>query len=105
MVAAEFLKLKLKEMDLVLPDFGLLFWTGLVFCSLLFLLAKFAWKPILDAVEERDNSIKKAISSAENARKEMETLKEDNSRILKEARIERDRLLKDAKKNKRRVNR
>lgn len=81
-------------------SFGLFFWHSLIFIGLIFLLKKFAWKPILDAVEERDNSIKKAISSAENARKEMETLKEDNSRILKEARIERDKLLKDAKKTK-----
>ena len=65
-----------------------------------FFAKKVCMKPILDAVEERDNSIKKAISSAENARKEMETLKEDNSPILKEARIERDKLLKDAKKTK-----
>ena len=64
-------------------SFGLFFWHSLIFIGLIFLLKKFAWKPILDAVEERDNSIKKAISSAENARKEMETLKEDNSRILK----------------------
>tara|TARA_B100001029_G_C14919245_1_gene371032 strand:+ start:266 stop:766 length:501 start_codon:yes stop_codon:yes gene_type:complete len=81
-------------------SFGLFFWHSLIFIGLIFLLKKFAWKPILDAVEERDTSIKKAISSAENARKEMETLKEDNSRILKEARIERDKLLKDAKKTK-----
>ena len=81
-------------------SFGLFFWHSLIFIGLIFLLKKFAWKPILDAVDERDSSIKKAISSAENARKEMETLKEDNSRILKEARIERDKLLKDAKKTK-----
>ena len=81
-------------------SFGLFFWHSLIFIGLIFLLKKFAWKPILDAVDERDNSIKKAISSAENARKEVEALKEDNSRILKEARIERDKLLKDAKKTK-----
>tara|TARA_B100001250_G_scaffold229078_1_gene196641 strand:- start:460 stop:960 length:501 start_codon:yes stop_codon:yes gene_type:complete len=81
-------------------SFGLFFWHSLIFIGLIFLLKKFAWKPILDAVEERDSSIKKAISSAENARKEVEALKEDNSRILKEARIERDKLLKDAKKTK-----
>ena len=81
-------------------SFGLFFWHSLIFIGLIFLLKKFAWKPILDAVDERDSFIKKAISSAENARKEMETLKEDNSRILKEARIERDKLLKDAKKTK-----
>ena len=81
-------------------SFGLFFWQSLIFIGLVFLLKKYAWKPILNAVDERDNSIKKAISSAENARKEMETLKEDNSRILKEARIEREKLLKEAKKTK-----
>lgn len=81
-------------------SFGLFFWQSLIFIGLIFLLKKYAWKPILNAVDERDNSIKKAISSAENARKEMETLKEDNSRILKEARIEREKLLKEAKKTK-----
>tara|TARA_X000000368_G_scaffold21627_1_gene16817 strand:+ start:77 stop:577 length:501 start_codon:yes stop_codon:yes gene_type:complete len=81
-------------------SFGLFFWHSLIFIGLIFLLKKFAWKPILDAVDERDSSIKKAISSAENARKEVEALKEDNSRILKEARVERDKLLKDAKKTK-----
>ena len=89
-------------MEKLLEEFsiGLFFWHSLIFIGLIFLLKKFAWKPILDAVEERDSSIKKAISSAENARKEVEALKEDNSRILKEARIERDKLLKDAKKTK-----
>ena len=81
-------------------SFGLFFWQSLIFIGLIFLLKKYAWKPILNAVDERDNSIKKAISSAENARKEMEALKEDNSRILKEARIEREKLLKEGKKTK-----
>ena len=81
-------------------SFGLFFWQSLIFICLIFLLKKYAWKPILNAVDERDNSIKKAISSAENARKEMEALKEDNSRILKEARIEREKLLKEGKKTK-----
>ena len=56
-------------------SFGLFFWQSLIFIGLIFLLKKYAWKPILNAVDERDNSIKKAISSAENARKEMEALK------------------------------
>ena len=64
-------------MDLVLPDFGLLFWTGLVFCSLLFLLAKFAWKPILGAVNAREEKIAEALDLAEKTKAEMKTLKED----------------------------
>ena len=85
-------------MDLVLPDFGLLFWTGLVFCSLLFLLAKFAWKPILGAVNAREQKIAEALDLAEKTKAEMKTLKAENEALLKEARAERDKMLKDAKK-------
>jgi F-type H+-transporting ATPase subunit b len=85
-------------MDLVLPDFGLLFWTGLVFCSLLFLLAKFAWKPILGAVNARDQKITEALDLAEKTKAEMKTLKAENEALLKEARAERDKMLKEAKK-------
>jgi F-type H+-transporting ATPase subunit b len=85
-------------MDLVLPDFGLLFWTGLVFCSLLFLLAKFAWKPILGAVNAREQKITEALDLAEKTKAEMKTLKAENEALLKEARAERDKMLKEAKK-------
>ena len=84
-------------MDLVLPDFGLLFWTGIVFCSLLFLLAKFAWKPILNAVNERGNSIAEALELAEKTREEIKALKAENDQILKAAKAESDEILKDAK--------
>ena len=85
-------------MDLVLPDFGLLFWTGLVFCSLLFLLAKFSWKPILGAVNAREEKIAEALDLAEKTKAEMKTLKAENEALLKEARAERDKMLKDARK-------
>ena len=78
-------------------SFGLFFWQLLIFLGLIFLLKKFAWKPILDSVNERENSIKEALSSAEEAKKQMQSLKEDNQKILQEAKIERDNLLKDAK--------
>ncbi|MEJ6505731.1 MAG: F0F1 ATP synthase subunit B [Crocinitomicaceae bacterium] len=84
-------------MDLVTPDLGLLFWTGIVFCSLLFLLAKFAWKPILTAVNERGASIAEALELAEKTREEMKALKAENDQILKQAKAERDEILKDAK--------
>ena len=84
-------------MDLVTPDLGLLFWTGIVFCSLLFLLAKFAWKPILTAVNERGESIAEALELAEKTRDEMRALKAENDQILKQAKAERDEILKDAK--------
>ena len=64
---------------------------------LLFILKKFAWKPILGAVSEREKGIKDALASAVEARKEMENLQADNERILKEARAEREAMLKDAR--------
>ena len=84
-------------MDLVTPELGLIFWTSLSFLILLFILGKFAWKPILNAVNDREDSIKDALQEAEKARIEMQNLKSDNEKILKEARAERDSLLKDAR--------
>ena len=84
-------------MDLVTPEFGLIFWTSITFLVLLFILKKFAWKPILGAVSEREKGIKDALTSAVEARKEMENLQADNERILKEARAEREAMLKDAR--------
>ncbi len=84
-------------MDLILPDFGLLVWTGLVFSLLLFLLAKFAWKPILNAVNTREQKITEALELAAQTKTEMEALKAENDQILKAARAERDEILKEAK--------
>ena len=84
-------------MDLVTPDIGLIFWTTVSFLILLFILGKFAWKPILNSVNERESSILNALEEAEKARKEMQNLKSDNERILKEARSERDEMMKDAR--------
>jgi F-type H+-transporting ATPase subunit b len=84
-------------MDLVTPDVGLIFWTTLSFLILLFILGKFAWKPILNSVNERETSILNALEEAENARKEMENLTADNERILKEARAEREHMIKEAR--------
>lgn len=84
-------------MDLVTPDVGLLFWTLISFFVLLFLLRKFAWKPIVNTVNTREESIKEALASAEKARHEMENLQADNERILKEARAEREAMLKEAR--------
>jgi F-type H+-transporting ATPase subunit b len=81
-------------------EFGLFFWQILIFVGLILLLKKFAWKPILDAVNDREQGIKDALLSAENARKEMENLQADNLRILNEARAERDAMLKEAREMK-----
>ncbi len=84
-------------MDLITPDFGLFFWQTIVFLVLLLLMAKFAWKPILTSVRNREESINDALASAEKARKEMQNLKSDNEQLLKEARAERDAILKEAR--------
>ena len=82
---------------LVLPQIGLIFWTCLVFCILLFLLKKFAWKPILSAVKERESKIEEALESAENAKLEMAKLKSQNEDMKKEALAEREAMMKEAK--------
>jgi F-type H+-transporting ATPase subunit b len=84
-------------MELIKPGFGLVFWSLVTFAILLFVLRRFAWKPILGAVEDREEGIKTALASAENARKEMENLHADNERILQEARAEREAMLKEAR--------
>lgn len=81
-------------------SFGLFIWQVVIFVGLIFLLKKFAWKPILDAVNEREEGIKSALESAENARQEMQDLQADNQRILQEARVERDNMLKEAREMK-----
>ena len=78
-------------------SFGLFFWQLLIFIFLVLLLKKFAWKPILDKVNERESSIKDAMSAADKARNEMAAIQESNQKVLKEARAEREALLKDAR--------
>jgi F-type H+-transporting ATPase subunit b len=84
-------------MDLITPDLGLLFWTGLVFCLLLFILVKFIWKPILSAVNAREQKISEALELAEKTRNEMKSLQAENEKIIREARAERDAILKESK--------
>ena len=86
-------------MEKLISEFsiGLFFWQSMIFIGLLFLLRKYAWGPILNAVNERETSIKDALASAEAARAEMENLQSDNQRILKEARAEKEALLKEAR--------
>lgn len=77
-------------------SFGLFILQTVLFIGLILLLKKFAWKPILDAVNEREEGIKDALLSAENAKKEMMALKSDNQKLLDEARAERDTMIKEA---------
>lgn len=78
-------------------SFGLFFWQILIFVLLVWLLNKFAWKPILNAVNEREEGIKKALEEADKARQEMAELNASNEKILKEARAEREKMLKEAR--------
>jgi len=78
-------------------SFGLFFWQILILVLLVWLLNKFAWKPILNAVNEREDGIKKALEEADKARQEMAELNASNEKILKEARAEREKMLKDAR--------
>lgn len=86
----------------LLEDFsiGLFFWMTVLFVALIFLLRKFAWKPILDSINDREEGIRNALESAENAKKEMQNLQASNEQLLKEARAERDALLKEAREMK-----
>ena len=84
-------------MELVTPEIGLIFWTTIVFLLLLVVLKKYAWKPILTAVDERNKSIEDALKAADKAKKEMLDLNTDNERILMEAKIERYTLLKEGR--------
>lgn len=76
---------------------GLFFWQLVLFVGLVLLLRKFAWKPILEAVEKRESGIEDALKSAENAKLEMQNLQADNEKLLKEARAEREEMLKEAR--------
>jgi F-type H+-transporting ATPase subunit b len=82
---------------LVTPELGPIVWTTLVFCILFFLLAKFAWKPILKAVKDREASIEDALGLAEQTKKEMKELSANNEVLLNKARAERDEMLKEAR--------
>ena len=85
-------------MDLITPALGLIFWQTIIFLVVLFVLGKFAWKPILGALKTREESIDEALKSAVKAKEEMANLKADNEKLLAEAKQERDNMLKDAAK-------
>ncbi len=90
-------------MGLVTPDFGLLFWMLVTFVTVLFVLKKFAWRPILNSLKEREDSIDEALKSADKAREEMAKLTAENEQILVEARQERDGILAEARSIKQQI--
>ena len=88
-------------MEKLISEFssGLFFWQTLIFVSLIFLLRKFAWKPIFDTINEREKSIRDSLNSAKQAKKEMENLQAENKKILQEARAESDAMISQAKQS------
>ncbi|MBD2770247.1 F0F1 ATP synthase subunit B [Hymenobacter sp. BT664] len=83
-------------MDLITPQLGLLFWQTVLFLLLLFILTKFAWKPIMAGLREREDSIESALRMADQAKLEMQQLKAGNEKLLADARQERDRMMQEA---------
>ncbi|MDG2152075.1 MAG: F0F1 ATP synthase subunit B [Polaribacter sp.] len=86
-------------METLLNDFspGLFVVSLILLLALIALMVKFAWKPILNSLEERESGIKDALASAENARSEMQNLQADNAKLVKEARAEREAMMKEAR--------
>lgn len=82
---------------------GTVLWTTIAFLIVLFLLVKFAWKPILASLKDREDSIQNALDAADKAKKEMESLQADNEKLLNEARVERDAMLKEARETKNKI--
>ena len=87
-------------MDLITPQIGLIFWMVVTFVTVLFILKKFAWKPILAALSEREKNIQEALDTAKKAKEEMAALKSDNECLIQEARAERDKMLREARDTK-----
>lgn len=90
-------------MGLVTPNPGTIFWMLIIFGIVLFILRKFAWKPILNALKDREESISQALNSAEEAKKEVAGLKADNEKIIAEARQEKNIILREAKEIKEKI--
>ncbi len=90
-------------MELIQPGIGLIFWMLLAFSILLWLLGKFAWKPIMKSLKEREDKIDDALHAADKAREDMKKLKFSNEKLLNEAKEERDAILRDARKVKEKI--
>jgi F-type H+-transporting ATPase subunit b len=90
-------------MELIKPDLGLLIWMLFSFGIVVYVLAKFAWKPILGALKHRERSIQKSLEAAKNAKEEMAKIEFGNEKITQLAKMERDKLLKEAKELKNKI--
>jgi len=82
---------------LVLPDIGLVFWNTIAFLILLVVLGKFAWKPMLKAIAERESGIEEALLRADKMKAEIAAMQNENEALLAKAREERAGMIKDAK--------
>jgi F-type H+-transporting ATPase subunit b len=90
-------------MSLINPGFGLIIWMTIAFLVVLFVLKKYAWKPIMNALKEREDSIEESLRAADRAKEEMKELKLDNEKLLREAKDERDAILREARKIKEKI--
>ncbi len=90
-------------MELLTPSFGLIFWTLLAFIIVFFILKKFAWKPILSSLDQREKGIADSLETAQRVREEMSQLKSENEELLAQAREERGVMLKEAREIKDRI--
>jgi len=90
-------------MDLLIPGFGLIIWTLLAFLIVFFILKKFAWKPILKSMNDRETGIADSLATAERIKKEMSQMKSEHEALLVSAREERGQMLRDAKDTKDRI--
>lgn len=90
-------------MDLITPDFGLIIWMVISFGIVLFILKKAAWRPILNALEQRENTIEESLQSAKRAKEEMSKVKADNEKILEEAKIERNNIINEGREIKEKI--
>ncbi|MDX1683827.1 MAG: F0F1 ATP synthase subunit B [Saprospiraceae bacterium] len=90
----------LADFSVIKPDFGLLFWTTVIFLLFWFIIGKFAFRPIANALKKREDDIQTALDEASKAREEMNEMKAENEALLAEAREERAEMLKEAKDTK-----
>ena len=84
-------------MELITPSLGTIFWTTIVFLIVMFILTRYAWKPIMNFLKERERGIENALKAAYQAKEEMSKLKSDNEKIIAEAKLERDSILREAR--------
>ena len=84
-------------MDLLIPEFGTIIWSFIGFLITFLILAKFAWKPLLNGLKERDNSIAQALQAAETAKRDVSNLQSENEKLLAQAKAERDKIIMEAR--------